>query len=132
MHESLTSSDCDPPPAHVLVVDDERQILEVLRRLLESAGYRASVAETIDEAREAMDAAHFDVAVVDVGMPSVSGPELGLELARDGIQVIYMSGHPDRAVGHHRVLEEALFLPKPFEQGALVDLVELALWRARG
>lgn len=131
MREHTSSPASDKPSARVLVVDDEPQILQALRRLLESAGYQASVAATIDEARQAMDASRFDVAIVDVGMPSVSGPELGVELAGAGTQVVYMSGYPDRAVGEHRILEDAFFLPKPFEQGALVDLVELALWRAR-
>jgi two-component system phosphate regulon response regulator OmpR len=70
-----------PPPdnaAHLLVVDDDRRILELLSRYLADHGYRVTTASTAAEARARLSGLSFDLLVLDVMMPG----ESGLELAR--------------------------------------------------
>ena len=69
-------SETNPP--HVLVVDDDRRIRELIQSFLSANGMRVSAAASAAEARERMRGLAFDLAVVDVMMPG----ETGLELTR--------------------------------------------------
>ena len=70
------------PPAdnapHLLLVDDDRRILELLSRYLSDHGYRVSTASSSAEARARLNGIAFDLLVLDVMMPG----ENGLDLAR--------------------------------------------------
>jgi two-component system, OmpR family, phosphate regulon response regulator OmpR len=59
--------------AHLLVVDDDRRIRELLKRFLGENGFRVSVASHAAEARRLLDGMNFDLLVVDVMMPGESG-----------------------------------------------------------
>src|SRR5690606_31046697 len=71
------------PPAddapHLLVVDDDRRIRDLLSRFLATEGYRISTAENAAVARARLTSLHFDLLILDVMMPG----ETGFELARD-------------------------------------------------
>src|SRR5882672_9148503 len=54
---------------HILVVDDHRDIRDLLARFLTKHGFRASVAESAAAARKAMQAADIDLVVLDIMMP---------------------------------------------------------------
>ena len=58
-------------PARILIVDDDRHVRELVRRLLERAGYRCSTAENGEQARELLAAGTFDT----VGFISKLAPE---------------------------------------------------------
>ena len=70
------------PPAddapHLLVVDDDRRIRDLLSRFLTTEGYRISTAESAAEARAKLSGLSFDLIVLDVMMPG----ETGFEFAR--------------------------------------------------
>src|SRR5947209_7727218 len=63
---------------HLLVVDDDRRIRDLLSRFLLSEGYRVTTAETAAEARAKLEGLRFDLMVLDVMMPG----ETGFEFAR--------------------------------------------------
>lgn len=59
--------------AHLLVVDDDKRIRELLKRYLGENGFRVSVAANAAEARRLLEGMDFDLLIVDVMMPGESG-----------------------------------------------------------
>jgi len=59
--------------AHVLVVDDDRRIRELLSRFLRQQGYRVTTAGDAQEARAKLRGIDFDILVLDVMMPGENG-----------------------------------------------------------
>ena len=58
---------------HLLVVDDDRPIRDLLSRFLTSEGYRVTTADTAADARGKLKSLSFDLIVLDVMMPGESG-----------------------------------------------------------
>lgn len=71
---------------HLLVVDDDRRIRDLLSRYLGENGFRVSVAANAAEARGKLNGLEFDLAIVDVMMPGETGIELTKSI-RDEIDV---------------------------------------------
>ena len=114
----------------ILAVDDDPLTLKFLARVLAGAGYEVTRAASGAEALRACAGRAFDVALVDVVMPGMSGRELSERLATShaGMKVLYMSGYTDDAVVLHGVLaEEMAFLQKPFTINALARKVRALL-----
>ena len=61
---------------HLLVVDDDRRIRDLLSRFLAGEGYRVTTAETASDARAKLKGLSFDLLVLDVMMPGESGFDL--------------------------------------------------------
>ena len=83
------------PIGNLLVVDDEPNIRRTIRWVLEPAGYQVTEAGSAEEALKLLEAEPFDLAILDVKLPGLSGLELldkARELWRD-LPVIVMSGH---------------------------------------
>jgi len=77
-----------------------------------------------------MHRGNIDLAVVDVVMPEINGPDLVRQMAplRPGMNVLYISGYTDEAVVHHGIPETgAAFLQKPFLPDALARKVREVL-----
>lgn len=72
----LTLPPAPSAPPRILVVDDEDYMREVLREILEAAGYKVILAANGSEALRLFDAGSFDAVFTDVGMPGMSGWEL--------------------------------------------------------
>jgi FixJ family two-component response regulator len=122
----------DGPPT-VFVVDDDPSVRRGLERLLRSAGYRA---ETFASAREFLQRGVPDVGgclVLDVRMPGQGGLELYdvLTTAGHSIPVIFITGHGDIPMAVRAIKAGAVdFLPKPFDDEALLEAVRQALARS--
>src|SRR5689334_9014177 len=65
---------------HVLVVDDDRRLRDLLRRFLADNGFRVTVAGDAREARASVGSFAFDAIVLDVMMPGESGLRLAGDL----------------------------------------------------
>ena len=63
---------------HILLVDDDRRIRDLLSRFLASEGYRVTTAASASDARAKLMGLHFDLLILDVMMPG----ETGFDLAR--------------------------------------------------
>src|SRR3954467_13968889 len=115
-----------------LVINDEADLLEVCRLILESEGYTV---ETVAHANKGLllDAVHRfrpDLILLDLVMPAASGEEVARWLSEDaraqGIPVLIMSALSDGEV-RARPLGSAGFLKTPFTDDALVDAVSRTL-----
>jgi two-component system, NtrC family, response regulator PilR len=62
--------------AHILVVDDEKSICELLEITFRKEGHRVEVANTVEAARRKLEGSLFDIVISDVRMPGESGVEL--------------------------------------------------------
>jgi two-component system phosphate regulon response regulator OmpR len=75
----VTASNKPPDDApHILIVDDDRRIRDLLSRFLKSEGYRVTTADSAEHARAKFGGLSFDLLILDVMMPG----ETGVELAR--------------------------------------------------
>ena len=110
----------------ILVVDDDRPVRLMLRRLFEPHGFRVLLADSAITARELLETEGPNLVISDVVMPGESGIELRHEIARrwPDLTVILISGFSPQDPA--RVVEEVPnthFLPKPFAADGLLDLV---------
>src|SRR5246500_2396593 len=68
--------------AHILVVDDERSICELLEITFRKEGYRVEVAHNVEAARRKLESQIFDIIISDIRMPGAGGVEL-LKFAKE-------------------------------------------------
>jgi len=82
--------------ARLLVVDDEPEVVAMLRDMLERAGYDVAVAESGAVALEMIVAANFDAVVSDLRMPDMDGADLWQQIAqrepRLGQRILFVTG----------------------------------------
>lgn len=116
--------------AHLLVVDDEVQILTALQKTLSLEGYEVDVAGGVQVARERLAKRSYDIALFDVALPDGDGVSLLEELRKSGNEtpVIMMSGHAtiDAAVRATR-LGAIDFLEKPLSTDRLLLVIQNTL-----
>ncbi|MBV8976891.1 MAG: response regulator [Alphaproteobacteria bacterium] len=118
--------------AHLLVVDDDERLRELLQRYLSSNGFRVSAAGDAAEARNLMKSMAFDLLILDVMMPG----ESGLDFARDvrahwqtPILMLTARGDAqDRIAGLEQGVDD--YLAKPFEPRELLLRLGALLRRA--
>jgi len=118
---------------HVLVVDDEVGIRELLRDILEDEGYHVQLAENAAQARNHRQQTRPDLVLLDIWMPDCDGVTLLKEWGAGGLltmPVIMMSGHAtvDTAVEATRI-GAFDFLEKPIALQKLLKTVGSALKR---
>ena len=102
---------------HLLVVDDDRRIRDLLSRYLHSEGYRVTTAETAMEARAKLDGLRFDLLILDVMMPGESGFDLAKAIrTSSGVPIIMLTARSE-AESRIQGLELGAddYVAKPFE-----------------
>jgi two-component system, NtrC family, response regulator HydG len=117
-------------PARVLVVDDEPTLLRALETLLRKKGYGVTALESPIAATQTLAQEDFDVALLDIKMPQLSGLELlgAVKHRRPEVEVIMMTGHATVETALAAVRAGAYdYLTKPFED---VELVARAVAKA--
>jgi two-component system phosphate regulon response regulator OmpR len=121
-----------PDAPHILVVDDDARLRELLRRYLASEGFRVTIAADAAEARERLAGIAFDLIVLDVMMPGESGLALTEALRRThDIPIVLLTarGAPeDRIAGFEHGADD--YLAKPFEPRELLLRIRTILRRA--
>ena len=102
---------------HLLIVDDDRRIRDLLSRFLSGEGYRVTTADTAAEARARLNGLSFDLLVLDVMMPGESGFDLARAIRDSSNVPILMLTARDAAESRIRGLEMGAddYLAKPFE-----------------
>lgn len=118
---------------HVLIVEDMASVRLSVAEALTDAGYRCTLASTIDEALEQLRLEPGpDLLLTDVGLPTLSGRELAdmARTYRPGLPVLFMTGYADEALDRQAFLGEGMdMLVKPFRLGELLDKVRRAVGR---
>jgi len=121
-------SDVNPPAQlsddapHLLVVDDDRRIRDLLSRYLTTEGYRVSTAETAADARAKLKGLSFDLIVLDVMMPGETGVDLTKALrAEKNVPILMLTALSEtdsRITGLEAGADD--YLPKPFDPRELI------------
>jgi two-component system OmpR family response regulator len=116
---------------HILIVDDNREIRDLLARYLVKNGMRASVAESASAARKAMQKAKIDLLVLDIMMPGEDGLSLTRSIREnEGLPVILLTAmgeETDRIVGLEVGADD--YLGKPFNPRELLARIKAVLRR---
>jgi len=109
--------------ARVLLIEDHEGICDLLCEVIRNQGHAADVANTVADAKAALKANDYDLAVIDVRLPDGSGREVAGTAAGRGTKVLLMSGHPDEII----LLEDAgvAHLPKPFRIGDFIAALDV-------
>jgi two-component system, OmpR family, alkaline phosphatase synthesis response regulator PhoP len=117
---------------HVLVVDDEPAIVEIVRDYLTDAGYRVSTARSGDEALHQTRSIRPDLIVLDLGLPGLDGLDVTRTIRRtSGVPIIILtarSDEADRVVGLELGADD--YLVKPFSPRELLARVRAVLRRS--
>jgi two-component system phosphate regulon response regulator OmpR len=108
--------------AHLLVVDDDTRIRDLLHRYLTEQGFRVTVAADAGEARRKLEGLNYDLLIVDVMMPGESGLSLTQSLSGEKRAPIIMLTARSEAESRIAGLEAGAddYLAKPFDPRELV------------
>jgi CheY-like chemotaxis protein len=116
----------------ILLVEDEREVRNLVRQILGKSGYVVLVADHGDTAVQICGKypGKVHLMVTDVVMPGMSGRELAehVKSSRPDMKVLFVSGYTDDAVIRHGILGTGVaFLQKPFTLDALLRKVRAVL-----
>ncbi|MDE2488282.1 MAG: response regulator [Alphaproteobacteria bacterium] len=133
----MSVRDAEARGRHLLVVDDDDRIRELLKEYLARAGFRVTAASGGAPARRLVESFNFDLAVLDVMMPGEDGFSFTRWLreqrgpaGRTPILMLTARGDPgDRIEGLKLGADD--YLPKPFEPEELLLRIEAILRRAQ-
>jgi two-component system phosphate regulon response regulator OmpR len=117
---------------HLLVVDDDRRIRDLLSRFLLSEGYRVTTADNAADARAKLAGLRFDLLILDVMMPGETGFELARDLRSSSNVPIVMLTARDEAASRIEGLTIGAddYVGKPFEPRELSLRIANILKRA--
>jgi two-component system cell cycle sensor histidine kinase/response regulator CckA len=116
----------------ILLVEDNKEIMNLTRRLLMRRGYRVDAFPLPSEARAWFDEdpQRPDLVLCDVVMPEMNGPDLvdGLTAVRPDLPCVFMSGYTKDEITSRRLRSpDTIFLTKPFDSVTLLEAVQRAL-----
>jgi CheY-like chemotaxis protein len=132
--EAGAGEPCADEECHVLLIEDARDTLDMLRIVFESRGYTTSTCATPEEALRVAETNRFDIIVSDIGLPRIDGYEL-IERLR---QMPHLRDVPALALTGYaapRDEEAALaagfdaHVPKPVDPAVLVERMEQLMRR---
>jgi DNA-binding response OmpR family regulator len=121
--------------AHILVVDDEPEIVTLVTKVLEARGHRVTIARDGQEALDAIAAERPDVLVIDLGLPKVDGLEVTKRLRADAatkdLRIVMLTAALPTVADADRGLAVGAdeYVVKPFLRVVLVHNVERLLAR---
>jgi two-component system, OmpR family, phosphate regulon response regulator PhoB len=125
------------PPAHVLIVDDERDLVRVVEFNLQQAGYETTAAYTGEEALQKVRHRVPDLVVLDLMLPDISGTEVCRQIKASPrsrqVPVLMLTARTDevdRVVGFEVGADD--FVTKPFSVRELVLRIRAILRRGAG
>lgn len=110
----------------IVVIDDEKEIREVIARMLEQEGYEVLAADKYEDVLNFFETRKIDLLITDVIMPEINGDEIG-ELILEkypGSKIIFMSGYTESTIIDFSLLDKnKIYLQKPFSRQSLVHSV---------
>ncbi len=122
-----------PPPAQVLIVDDDDRLRNLLAKFLGDNGFTVIAARDAADARERMKSLAFDIIVLDLMMPGESGLDFAASVRQtDDVPILMLTAMgeiEDRIAGLERGGDD--YLTKPFEPRELLLRMHNILKRAQ-
>jgi two-component system cell cycle sensor histidine kinase/response regulator CckA len=106
----------------VLLVEDDDAVRALVRRVLETDGYRVLASDSPHAALATLDTAHVDVLITDVVMPGMGGRDLAeaVRARLPNVKILFMSGYTADEILRRGVQEDEVdFLHKPFPNATL-------------
>jgi two-component system OmpR family response regulator len=117
---------------HILIVDDDREIRDLLARFLEKHRMRVTVARDAREARRVWTAGHYHIVVLDLMLPGESGLDLARWMRTQSdipiVMLTAMGEETDRIIGLELGADD--YVPKPFNPRELLARIRAVLRRA--
>jgi two-component system OmpR family response regulator len=117
---------------HILIVDDQREICDLVQEYLMGEGYRVSTAQDGGEMRKVMAQSAIDLVILDLMLPGEDGLTLARSLRQESsVGIIILTGRGeivDRIIGLEMGADD--YLPKPFHLRELLARVKSVLRRA--
>src|SRR5882724_12542209 len=119
---------------HILIVDDQKEICDVVQEYLAGEGYRVSTAHDGGGMRRVLGQSQVDLVILDLMLPGEDGLTLARTLRdeQSGIGIIILTGRGetvDRIIGLEMGADD--YLPKPFHLRELLARVRTILRRAQ-
>jgi len=116
---------------HILVVDDEVPVLEVMAEMLEGAGWKIDALSSAAEALQRIKRTRYDAMVLDLYMPELPGLLLHSKVKFIDRELwgrtVFVSGHFSTEELRRSLEGTPRFVPKPFKSETLVGTVGMAL-----
>lgn len=129
---SMSQPAVEPHPAHILIVDDDKRLRELIGRYLTEQGFRVTLAIDAAEARAKLASISFDLLVLDIMMPGETGLDLTRALRTEsGVPILLLTAMgevQDRITGLESGADD--YLAKPFEPKELTLRINAILKRA--
>ena len=118
---------------HILIVDDQREICDLVQEYLSGEGYRVSTAQDGAGMRKVMGQSPVDLVILDLMLPGEDGLTLARVLRQEtpNVAIIILTGRGeivDRIIGLEMGADD--YLPKPFHLRELLARVKSVLRRA--
>lgn len=109
----------------VLIVDDDRQVLDLVQRWLSAAGYKIETAADFAQATARL-ASGPDVLIVDVRLHEFNGIQLAVRARalHPQIRIVVMSAWDDPVLTKEAEAAGAVFLGKPFDEAQLLQALQ--------
>lgn len=117
---------------HLLLVDDDRRIRDLLSRFLRGEGYRVTTAQSSSDARAKLTGLHFDLLILDVMMPGESGFDLARFIrTQSSVPIVMLTARaePDNRIEGLQLGADD-YVAKPFEPRELALRIGNILKRA--
>ncbi len=118
-------------PIRVLLVDDELELVSTIAERLDLRGFEAEWETSVDKTMQRTDICTFDIAILDIKMPKISGLALKekLEAKCPHMKFIFLTGHGSGADFEKGAAAagEMFYLVKPIHIDVLVDKIQKAL-----
>jgi len=110
----------------ILIIDDDKSILNIFTRILQKQGYHTDTAETGQEALEKLEANSYDLALIDVKLPDTNGTDLlaRINQTHPNMIKIAITGFPSLEDAS-KVIDRgaAAYLVKPVKSEELVSII---------
>lgn len=125
------------PAKRILVVDDDKDLLELVEVILEGAGYLVDIAASAEECADKINQNVPDVFILDIMMPRINGVQIAKKLKTYHktalTPIIFLTALNERKYMQAALLELNVdyYVTKPFNTGDLLDKVHEAVRHPR-
>jgi DNA-binding NtrC family response regulator len=113
----------------ILLVDDEKDFLDVMSERIEARGMEVSTADSAAQALEKVESGGFDAIILDLMMPGMDGLEAlkAIKKKNPDLQVVLLTGHATVEKGIEAMKLGAMdFIEKPADLDKLTDIIKKA------